>query len=201
MYDNSHQCLSVCYLTRHCTKPSIFVTSALHNNSVTWAPFYFPVLQGVNWCLEIERNLPEVLQLGSKGASIHTLECLTSKFLRSLGLKKLNNLPKTSWLVLESPNQGFFFFFFFFFLNKQRAFKETSWEGFFKEGWVVCVVDGWGPLHNFSWPPMFSFQVLSPMASGLFHKAIMESGVAIIPFLRAPDDERNEDVGTLLTPC
>uniref|UniRef100_A0A8P0PSB3 Carboxylic ester hydrolase n=1 Tax=Canis lupus familiaris TaxID=9615 RepID=A0A8P0PSB3_CANLF len=35
--------------------------------------------------------------------------------------------------------------------------------------------------------------VLSPMASGLFHKAIMESGVAIIPFLRAPDDERNED--------
>lgn len=38
------------------------------------------------------------------------------------------------------------------------------------------------------------------MANGLFHRAIMESGVAIIPFLRAPDDERNEDVGTLLIP-
>lgn len=28
----------------------------------------------------------------------------------------------------------------------------------------------------------------------------MESGVAIIPYLKAPDDERNEDVGILLTP-
>ena len=28
----------------------------------------------------------------------------------------------------------------------------------------------------------------------------MESGVAIIPYLQAPDEERNEDVGILLTP-
>uniref|UniRef100_A0A8P0NWE2 Carboxylesterase 5A n=1 Tax=Canis lupus familiaris TaxID=9615 RepID=A0A8P0NWE2_CANLF len=43
--------------------------------------------------------------------------------------------------------------------------------------------------------------VLSPMASGLFHKAIMESGVAIIPFLRAPDDERNEDLQVIARIC
>lgn len=36
------------------------------------------------------------------------------------------------------------------------------------------------------------------MANGLFHKAIMESGVAIIPFMKAPVEERNEDVGILL---
>ena len=41
--------------------------------------------------------------------------------------------------------------------------------------------------------------ILSPMAKGLFHRAIMESGVAIIPYLKAPDYERNEDVGILLT--
>ncbi|XP_032342239.1 carboxylesterase 5A isoform X2 [Camelus ferus] len=35
--------------------------------------------------------------------------------------------------------------------------------------------------------------ILSPMAKGLFHKAIMESGVAIMPYLKAPNDERNED--------
>lgn len=46
---------------------------------------------------------------------------------------------------------------------------------------------------------MFSLQILSPMAKGLFHRAIMESGVAIIPYLKAPDYERNEDVGILLT--
>lgn len=38
------------------------------------------------------------------------------------------------------------------------------------------------------------------MANGLFHKAIMESGVAVIPYLKASDDERNEAVGILLTP-
>ncbi|CAK7321458.1 Carboxylesterase 5A [Vulpes lagopus] len=43
--------------------------------------------------------------------------------------------------------------------------------------------------------------ILSPMASGLFHKAIMESGVAIIPFLRAPDDERNEDLQVIARIC
>ncbi|XP_035924827.1 carboxylesterase 5A isoform X2 [Halichoerus grypus] len=43
--------------------------------------------------------------------------------------------------------------------------------------------------------------ILSPMANGLFHKAIMESGVAIIPFLRAPDDERNEDLQVIAHVC
>lgn len=37
------------------------------------------------------------------------------------------------------------------------------------------------------------------MANGLFHRAIMESGVADIPYLKAPEDERNEDVRALLT--
>lgn len=44
---------------------------------------------------------------------------------------------------------------------------------------------------------MFSLQVLSPLANGLFQKVIMESGVAIIPLMKAPDEERNEDVGIL----
>ncbi|KAF4010716.1 hypothetical protein G4228_002403 [Cervus hanglu yarkandensis] len=35
--------------------------------------------------------------------------------------------------------------------------------------------------------------ILSPMTEGLFHRAIMESGVAIIPYLKAPDYERNDD--------
>lgn len=56
------------------------------------------------------------------------------------------------------------------------------------------------PWITFAGSPVFSFQILSPLANGLFHKAIMESGVAIIPYLKAPDDERNEDVGILLTP-
>ncbi|XP_032181333.1 carboxylesterase 5A isoform X2 [Mustela erminea] len=43
--------------------------------------------------------------------------------------------------------------------------------------------------------------ILSPMANGLFHRAIMESGVAIIPFLRAPDDERNEDLQVVARIC
>uniref|UniRef100_A0A7N5JA73 Carboxylic ester hydrolase n=1 Tax=Ailuropoda melanoleuca TaxID=9646 RepID=A0A7N5JA73_AILME len=43
--------------------------------------------------------------------------------------------------------------------------------------------------------------ILSPMAKGLFHKAIMESGVAIIPFLRAPDDERDEDLQVIAHIC
>lgn len=53
---------------------------------------------------------------------------------------------------------------------------------------------------TFAGSPVFSFQIVSPLAKGLFHKAIMESGVAIIPYLKASDDERNEDVGILLTP-
>uniref|UniRef100_A0A2K5QYS3 Carboxylesterase 5A n=1 Tax=Cebus imitator TaxID=2715852 RepID=A0A2K5QYS3_CEBIM len=36
--------------------------------------------------------------------------------------------------------------------------------------------------------------MLSPMAEGLFHKAIMESGVAISPYLNAQDYETSEDV-------
>lgn len=57
------------------------------------------------------------------------------------------------------------------------------------------------PLHNFSWSPVFSLQILSPMANGLFHKAIMESGVAILPLvLISPGDERKKDVSISLTP-
>ncbi|XP_036087182.1 carboxylesterase 5A isoform X3 [Rousettus aegyptiacus] len=43
--------------------------------------------------------------------------------------------------------------------------------------------------------------ILSPLANGLFHKAIMESGVAIIPYLKAPDDERNEDLQMVADIC
>ncbi|XP_039736845.1 carboxylesterase 5A isoform X3 [Pteropus medius] len=43
--------------------------------------------------------------------------------------------------------------------------------------------------------------ILSPLANGLFHKAIMESGVAIIPYLKAPDDERNEDLQMVANIC
>uniref|UniRef100_A0A2K5V4K1 Carboxylesterase type B domain-containing protein n=1 Tax=Macaca fascicularis TaxID=9541 RepID=A0A2K5V4K1_MACFA len=38
------------------------------------------------------------------------------------------------------------------------------------------------------------WHILSPMAEGLFHKAVMESGVAIIPYLKAHDYEKSEDV-------
>uniref|UniRef100_A0A4X1U7K4 Carboxylic ester hydrolase n=1 Tax=Sus scrofa TaxID=9823 RepID=A0A4X1U7K4_PIG len=43
--------------------------------------------------------------------------------------------------------------------------------------------------------------ILSPMAKGLFHRAIMESGVAIIPYLKAPDYERNEDLQMIAKIC
>ncbi|XP_006148449.1 carboxylesterase 5A isoform X1 [Tupaia chinensis] len=43
--------------------------------------------------------------------------------------------------------------------------------------------------------------VLSPMANGLFHKAIMESGVAIIPYLKASDDEWKEDLQMVAQVC
>ncbi|XP_010965637.2 carboxylesterase 5A isoform X1 [Camelus ferus] len=43
--------------------------------------------------------------------------------------------------------------------------------------------------------------ILSPMAKGLFHKAIMESGVAIMPYLKAPNDERNEDLQMVANIC
>ncbi|XP_006863592.1 PREDICTED: carboxylesterase 5A [Chrysochloris asiatica] len=43
--------------------------------------------------------------------------------------------------------------------------------------------------------------VLSSMASGLFHKAIMESGVAIIPYIMALDSERNQDLQFLAHIC
>ena len=62
------------------------------------------------------------------------------------------------------------------------------------------MCDRWGaPWITFPGSPVFSLQILSPMAKGLFHRAIMESGVAIIPYLKAPDYERNDDVGILLT--
>ncbi|XP_045674648.1 carboxylesterase 5A isoform X2 [Phyllostomus hastatus] len=43
--------------------------------------------------------------------------------------------------------------------------------------------------------------VLSPLANELFHKAIMQSGVAIIPFLQAPDEERDEDLQMIADTC
>uniref|UniRef100_A0A4W2G3X3 Carboxylesterase 5A n=1 Tax=Bos indicus x Bos taurus TaxID=30522 RepID=A0A4W2G3X3_BOBOX len=43
--------------------------------------------------------------------------------------------------------------------------------------------------------------ILSPMTKGLFHRAIMESGVAIIPYLKAPDYERNDDLQTIASIC
>lgn len=61
------------------------------------------------------------------------------------------------------------------------------------------VLDGGSP-DNFSWSPVFSLQILSPRTNGLFHKAIMESGVAIIPLKRFSDDKRDKDVGISLTP-
>ncbi|XP_007946166.1 carboxylesterase 5A [Orycteropus afer afer] len=48
---------------------------------------------------------------------------------------------------------------------------------------------------------VFSLQVLSPMANGLFHKAIMESGVAIIPYMKASDNERNKDLQFIARIC
>uniref|UniRef100_A0A8C4PI15 Carboxylesterase 5A n=1 Tax=Equus asinus TaxID=9793 RepID=A0A8C4PI15_EQUAS len=44
-------------------------------------------------------------------------------------------------------------------------------------------------------------EILSPMANGLFHKAIMESGVAVIPYLKASDDERNEALQVVADIC
>uniref|UniRef100_A0A2I3LPS0 Carboxylesterase type B domain-containing protein n=1 Tax=Papio anubis TaxID=9555 RepID=A0A2I3LPS0_PAPAN len=38
------------------------------------------------------------------------------------------------------------------------------------------------------------WHILSPMAEGLFHKAVMESGAAIIPYLKAYDYEKSEDI-------
>ncbi|XP_043455161.1 carboxylesterase 5A [Prionailurus bengalensis] len=44
--------------------------------------------------------------------------------------------------------------------------------------------------------------ILSPMANGLFQKAIMESGVAILPLLmRSPGDERKKDLQVLAHIC
>ncbi|KAF6076968.1 carboxylesterase 5A [Phyllostomus discolor] len=43
--------------------------------------------------------------------------------------------------------------------------------------------------------------VLSPLANELFHKAIMQSGVAIIPFLQAPDEERDKDLQMIADTC
>uniref|UniRef100_A0A2K6G9L2 Carboxylic ester hydrolase n=1 Tax=Propithecus coquereli TaxID=379532 RepID=A0A2K6G9L2_PROCO len=43
--------------------------------------------------------------------------------------------------------------------------------------------------------------ILSPMANGLFHKAIMESGVAIIPYLNALDDQRSKDLQVVAHFC
>ncbi|XP_037671546.1 carboxylesterase 5A isoform X2 [Choloepus didactylus] len=43
--------------------------------------------------------------------------------------------------------------------------------------------------------------VLSPMANGLFHKAIMESGVAIIPCLKATGIQKDKDLQALAYIC
>uniref|UniRef100_A0A8C0X000 Carboxylesterase type B domain-containing protein n=1 Tax=Castor canadensis TaxID=51338 RepID=A0A8C0X000_CASCN len=46
-----------------------------------------------------------------------------------------------------------------------------------------------------------NLEILSPMAKGLFHKAIMESGVAIIPYLRNLDDKLSEDLQMIAHDC
>nr|KAF6318303.1 carboxylesterase 5A [Pipistrellus kuhlii] len=43
--------------------------------------------------------------------------------------------------------------------------------------------------------------VLSPLAEGLFHKAIMQSGVAVLPYLKAPVEERNKDLQVIANIC
>ncbi|XP_031513836.1 carboxylesterase 5A [Papio anubis] len=43
--------------------------------------------------------------------------------------------------------------------------------------------------------------ILSPMAEGLFHKAVMESGAAIIPYLKAYDYEKSEDLQVVAHFC
>lgn len=43
--------------------------------------------------------------------------------------------------------------------------------------------------------------ILSPLSKGLFHRAIMESGVAIIPYLRASAKERNNDLAAIAGIC
>ncbi|CAO2610489.1 Carboxylesterase 5A [Lemmus lemmus] len=43
--------------------------------------------------------------------------------------------------------------------------------------------------------------ILSPLSTGLFHRAIMESGVAIIPNLKSLDDERKNDLQLVADVC
>ncbi|KAM7332677.1 hypothetical protein ACRRTK_009385 [Alexandromys fortis] len=43
--------------------------------------------------------------------------------------------------------------------------------------------------------------ILSPLSTGLFHRAIMESGVAIIPNLKGLDDERRNDLQVVADVC
>ncbi|KAM5262700.1 LOW QUALITY PROTEIN: carboxylesterase 5A [Ctenodactylus gundi] len=43
--------------------------------------------------------------------------------------------------------------------------------------------------------------VLSPLAKGLFHKAIMQSGVAIIPYLENFDEDKSKDVVARVCGC
>ncbi|XP_004455119.1 carboxylesterase 5A [Dasypus novemcinctus] len=43
--------------------------------------------------------------------------------------------------------------------------------------------------------------ILSPLANGLFHKAIMQSGVAIIPYLKATNNEKEKDLQVLADIC
>uniref|UniRef100_A0A2K5P3G2 Carboxylesterase type B domain-containing protein n=1 Tax=Cercocebus atys TaxID=9531 RepID=A0A2K5P3G2_CERAT len=51
-----------------------------------------------------------------------------------------------------------------------------------------------------SWS-LLCMEILSPMAEGLFHKAVMESGVAIIPYLKAHDYEKSEDLQVVAHFC
>ncbi|XP_016076496.1 PREDICTED: carboxylesterase 5A isoform X2 [Miniopterus natalensis] len=43
--------------------------------------------------------------------------------------------------------------------------------------------------------------ILSPLARDLFHKAIMESGAAILPYLKAPAKERERDLQAIAMMC
>ncbi|XP_012588664.1 PREDICTED: carboxylesterase 5A [Condylura cristata] len=43
--------------------------------------------------------------------------------------------------------------------------------------------------------------LLSPLTTGLFHRAIMQSGVAIIPYLKTAEDERSKDLQVIAEAC
>ncbi|KAK2488459.1 hypothetical protein MC885_017892 [Smutsia gigantea] len=72
-----------------------------------------------------------------------------------------------------------------------------------KTCWLCLPSTGSEYLASSTFPgsPAFSFQALSPMANGVLHRATMESGAAVISYLKAPEDERNEDLQVIANIC